>query len=172
MLVGPFDIFKRPNGLDSIIRPHRFLGLEAISIGMPTKIIEHLFVGDSSDAKDWPGTLICVTDELQSGKPEKAIYAPIIADANSGFYAASDGVRGVDIRMLDAVARRIDEGLEMGEDVLVYCNFGMQRSPLAVAWFLRRRRGLTLDDAYALIARLRPGVKERREALRSPLPKA
>jgi hypothetical protein len=134
---------------------------------MPTKIIENLFVGDASDAGSWPGTIICVTDELPLREPEGALYMPIIADANSGFYAASDGVQGVDIRMLDAVARRIDEGMELGEEILVHCDSGTQRSPLAISWFLRRRRGMTLDEAYALIARLRPGVKERRDV---PLP--
>jgi protein-tyrosine phosphatase len=47
----------------------------------------------------------------------------------------------------------------------VHCEEGCERAPLVVAWFLKNRRGMTLDEAYALLKRRRPIVVDRRRWL-------
>lgn len=59
---------------------------------------------------------------------------------------------------LDRVTERIAAARARGEPVLVFCGHGVRRSPLAVAWFLHRTQGLTLDEAYARITAARPQV--------------
>lgn len=63
---------------------------------------------------------------------------------------------------LDAIADTIDEQLERGNRVLVHCGIGAERSPMAVAWWLARGRGVDLDRAYQWIGAMRPGVIDRR----------
>ena len=52
---------------------------------------------------------------------------------------------------LDQTAALIDEELALGHRVLVHCEEGCERAPLVVAWFLKTKRGMTLDEAYALL---------------------
>ena len=45
--------------------------------------------------------------------------------------------------------------------VLVNCMYGIDSSPLAVAWYLYIKRGLTKDAAYEKIMRARPQINVR-----------
>ena len=60
---------------------------------------------------------------------------------------------------LDEVADAIDHLLASGEKVVIHCVAGTKRSPLAVAWYLHRKQGMTLDDAYAFMESKRPIVQ-------------
>ncbi len=66
---------------------------------------------------------------------------------------------------LDSTAAVIDAALERNQRVLVHCEEGCERAPLVVAWFLKTRRGMTLDEAYALMKSRRPIVQDRRRWL-------
>lgn len=50
--------------------------------------------------------------------------------------------------------------------VVVCCNMGIERSPLAVAWWLRKHKGYDWDGAYRLIRQVRPEVQDRRGWIR------
>ena len=63
---------------------------------------------------------------------------------------------------LDTIASAIDDALANGRRVLVHCGAGSERAPLTIAWFLNRRRAMSLDAAYELLKRKRPMVKDRR----------
>jgi protein-tyrosine phosphatase len=63
----------------------------------------------------------------------------------------------------------IDNALTTGRRVLVHCGAGSERAPLTVAWFLNRRRAMSLDAAYDLLKRKRPIVQDRRFWLRQYL---
>ena len=58
-----------------------------------------------------------------------------------------------------------DDGLARGLRVLVHCEEGCERAPLVVAWFLKTRRAMTLDEAYELLKSRRPIVEDRRRWL-------
>ena len=74
-----------------------------------------------------------------------------------------DGVTATTTQ-LDKIAGVIDRQLEGPDDtkVIVHCAMGIERSALAVAWFLRSRLGYgSLTAAYDAISAARPIVADR-----------
>src|SRR5579863_8819991 len=117
-----------------------------------TEIIDNLFVGDSGDARaGFDGLIICVLEEKPVDEPPNAVWMPF------------------DIGTLDVIASIIDQGLADDRRVLVHCGAGSERAPLTIAWFLNRRRQMSLDAAYELLKRKRPMVRDRRSWLRQYL---
>lgn len=115
-----------------------------------SEVIENLFVGDLQDAQRFDGMIINVLPDLLEGEPAHAIHMPFLA-------------KGVET--LDATAALIDDGLAQGLRVLVHCEEGCERAPLVVAWFLKTRRAMSLDEAYALLKNRRPIIEDRRRWL-------
>jgi len=115
-----------------------------------SEIIENLFVGDLQDAGRFDGVIINVLPDIPEAEPAGAIHMPILA-------------RGIE--SLDETAALIDGHLRIGRRVLVHCEEGCERAPLVVAWFLKTRRAMTLDAAYALLKDRRPMVEDRRRWL-------
>jgi protein-tyrosine phosphatase len=115
-----------------------------------SEIIPNLFVGDLQDAQHFDGMIINVLPDLIEGEPAHAIHMPFLA-------------KGLD--SLESTAGLIDDGLARGLRVLVHCEEGCERAPLVVAWFLKTRRAMTLDEAYALLKSRRPIVEDRRRWL-------
>jgi protein-tyrosine phosphatase len=114
------------------------------------EIIANLFVGDLQDAARFDGIIISVLPELLESEPKRAILMPFMANGRA---------------TLDSTAAVIDAALERNQRVLVHCEEGCERAPLVVAWFLKTRRGMTLDEAYALMKSRRPIVQDRRRWL-------
>ena len=114
------------------------------------EIIANLFVGDLQDAAHFDGIIISVLSELLESEPRRAILMPFMANGRA---------------TLDSTAAVIDAALERNQRVLVHCEEGCERAPLVVAWFLKTRRGMTLEEAYALMKSRRPIVQDRRRWL-------
>jgi hypothetical protein len=114
------------------------------------EIVANLFVGDLQDAARFDGIIISVLPELLESEPRRAILMPFMANGRA---------------TLDSTAAVIDAALERNQRVLVHCEEGCERAPLVVAWFLKTRRGMTLDEAYALMKSRRPIVQDRRRWL-------
>ena len=55
-----------------------------------------------------------------------------------------------------------------GRKVVVHCHMGMERSVLAVAWWLHSYKNMSLDEAYGLISQKRPIALDRREWIGEP----
>jgi len=115
-----------------------------------SEIIAGLFVGDLQDAQKFDGTIISVLPDLPQGEPPQAIHMPFLAEG---------------VVSLDQTASLIESELAQGHRVLVHCEEGCERAPLVVAWFLKVKRGHTLDQAYALLKSRRPMVVDRRRWL-------
>jgi protein-tyrosine phosphatase len=115
-----------------------------------SEIIAGLFVGDLQDAQKFDGTVISVLPDLPDAEPPRAIHMPFLAEG---------------VATLDKTAALIDQELALGHRVLVHCEEGCERAPLVVAWFLKTKRGKTLDEAYALLKSRRPIVEDRRRWL-------
>jgi len=64
---------------------------------------------------------------------------------------------------LKTVALLIDELLRDHRSVVVHCSMGMERSVLAVAYFMYTKMDMGLDEAYAHIVERRPIAWDRRE---------
>jgi protein-tyrosine phosphatase len=115
-----------------------------------SEIIPGLFVGDLQDAQKFDGTIISVLPDVPENEPPQAIHLPFLAEG---------------VASLDKTAALIDDELAQAHRVLVHCEEGCERAPLVVAWFLKNRRGMTLDEAYALLKSRRPMVVDRRRWL-------
>ncbi len=117
-----------------------------------TEIVANLFVGDMVDAKSgFDGLIVCVLEEKPFDEPANATWVPFLAEG---------------LRSLEITAEIIEQALAGGRAVLVHCGAGSERAPLAVAWYLSRRREMTLDEAYDLLKSRRPVVQDRRFWLR------
>jgi protein-tyrosine phosphatase len=57
----------------------------------------------------------------------------------------------------------IDQIVKSGQDILVHCQGGIERSPLVVAWYLTFKAKMfdTLFDAYLFLKMRRPVVSNR-----------
>lgn len=115
-----------------------------------SEIITGLFVGDLQDARRFEGMIISVLADVPEGEPARSIQIPFMANGRAS---------------LDTVAALIDAALNLGQRVLVHCEEGSQRAPLVTAWFLKTRRGFSLDEAYELLKTRRPIVEDRRRWL-------
>ncbi len=114
-----------------------------------TEIVPNLYVGNQDDARYFDGSILCVSDVKPFQEPPRAIWLPILSDGRA------------DQHQLDASTAIIAGALRSGQPILVHCGAGIERSPLAVAWYLARH-GMSLDDAYKLLRSKRPEVQDRR----------
>jgi protein-tyrosine phosphatase len=115
------------------------------------EIIPGLFLGSLPDAKEAPPGyhILCVLEAKPPDEPVNATWIPFLAGDRAN------------VTQLDAIVFVIDACLKKNISVLVHCGEGIERSPLAVAWYLKRRHNMTLDDAYATIRAVRPQVQDR-----------
>lgn len=65
---------------------------------------------------------------------------------------------------LERCANHIQNKLTQDPDtrIVIHCAMGMERSPLAIVWYLHRKQKLSLDDAYEKVVEARPIVLDRR----------
>ncbi len=61
------------------------------------------------------------------------------------------------------MALEIEEGLRKGNDVFVFCDGGLERSPLAIALWLAWTENQTLEAAYHIIKIRKPDIFHRME---------
>ena len=128
---------------------------------MVTEILPNLFLGDLADAKRWQGFAITVLEYRPPELPTNVVHIPIV-DTNN--HANSDETRALFVQ-LEALVTVVDTAMDRGEKALVSCGQGMERSPLAVVWYLFRRRGMSVEEAYRLVKQKRPQVIEHLEWL-------
>lgn len=116
-----------------------------------TEIVPNVWLGNADDAmRLWrrPGwTIIDVREMDTELDPPSVIKIPLLRSRTHG---------NAGRKALGLIADAIDAGLKRGDQVLVHCWVGKERSPLAVAAWLVTSRGLTLDAAYAWIMEVRP----------------
>ena len=108
---------------------------------------------------DWEGGVrakqdgdfvICVAGEM----PELGhVWMPIDPD---------DGRRET-LKMLNRIAELIDWVVSKADkSVVVHCAMGIERSVLAVAWYLHRYQQMSLDEAYDIVGDVRPIAADRK----------
>lgn len=119
-----------------------------------SEVYPGLWVGDSGDADFFPGERINVREGECSHKP-KCLHIPVF-DLRTGHARMGQ---------LEVIAAIVDGALRAGKKVMVHCLEGNERSPLAAMWFLHRRKGMTLDEAWSVVSLARAQAKDRREWL-------
>lgn len=128
---------------------------------MENEIATGLYLGDYGDATKWSehglGRIICVMTEEPIPRLPKMDWIPIM-DIDCGSHTIDDIKCRANVAALEAVSNAIDMFLNSGERVLVHCAMGRDRSPLAVAWYIHRKHGISLSDAYAIVRSRRPMI--------------
>jgi Dual specificity phosphatase, catalytic domain len=122
-----------------------------------TQILPGLHVGDFNDGGSWGGVSVCVL-EGHCGHPN-CQWVRILTDAGGRVQAAWAA--------LEMVATIYDANEKNGA-VLLHCGAGIERSPLAAAYILVTRHGMTWQSAYALLQSKRPQVQDRTAWLPRP----
>jgi protein-tyrosine phosphatase len=97
--------------------------------------------------------VINVADEIWNDANEKVSIEPY---------------SGTVLRALDEVDGLVHQVLTTsGRKVVIHCAMGMERSVLAVVWYLHCTGGLSLDEAYDAVRRARPIALDRRAWIKS-----
>lgn len=110
------------------------------------EILPHLYLGDGKDLASFRGSVVYVREDIPLRSRPEAKWIPFHRDGKA------------DTQKLDEAAAAIEELLRNGDEVFVHCGAGTKRSPLAVAWYLHRYKGMTIDEAYDFIQGRRPIV--------------
>jgi len=125
-----------------------------------TEIIKNLFVSDSIagyealDSKDF--VVIDVRDISYD------ICRKVKAEYHYQCIFPDDDVHShiLSVKNLDKVADLIETSLKSGRIVVLHCGAAMERSPMAIAWFLYRKRNMTFKDAYDLVKSKHPYTRD------------
>lgn len=123
------------------------------------EIIPNLFIGEGVDSfGESAKTMvrICVSEKLPAGTSEH--HLPFLVPDDEGALRA-------DTARLDEIATIIETALCADRKVLVFCGAGMERSPLAVTWYLHRYKNMPLDKAWELVKSKRWCAKDCRNLL-------
>lgn len=123
------------------------------------EIIPGLWIGNMDEARYLERrapfenfAVICVLESWQGHWLN--VWQPLLSSAPNGQVAKW---------ALDAVAGLIQAYLDAGRKVFVHCGAGIERSPLAVAWYLiKSKHAKDFDEAYKIIREKRPEVMDRR----------
>lgn len=118
------------------------------------EILPNLYLGDGKDLAEFHGRVVYVREGIPLKSRPDARWIPFHRDGRA------------DPAKLDEAAAAIDELLRQGDPVFVHCGAGTKRSPLAVAWYLHKYKGMTIDDAYTFIQQKRPIVLRMTDWLR------
>ena len=118
------------------------------------EVIPGLFIGDIEDSRrSFDGFVFNMLEGPVQNPDSRHGWIPIIR--------SGPGEVRIRWKDLDIAAENIESALRTHGRVLVHCAGGIERSPLTVAWFLYRKRGMTWEEAYSLVTTKRPQAQRR-----------
>ena len=118
------------------------------------EVIPGLFIGDIEDArKPFDGFMFNVLEGPVRQPDSRHGWIPIIKGGSPRVQVSA--------KDLDTAAENIESAMRSHGRVLVHCAGGIERSPLTVAWFLFRKRGMTFENAYRLVTEKRRQAQRR-----------
>lgn len=132
---------------------------------MADRILGCIYLGAREDAPTFEGEIICVLQDLPKGEPRKALWIPIVRTSttlnNYQLLVEQDAYVYAQRPNLDLVAKILEENHQKNIPTLVHCIGGIERSPLAIVYWLRNYHEFTYDGAYDFIKKIRPIVMNR-----------
>jgi protein-tyrosine phosphatase len=118
-----------------------------------TEITPGVYVGDESACEVFDGPAICVADTEIQG--HHCLWIPILTYSPPLTASAK-------IKSLDRVTAAMRVVRKIGSPVMVHCSAGIERSPLAVAWYLHKERRISFDEAYDFVLKKHTAAQDRR----------
>ncbi|MEM3958646.1 MAG: dual specificity protein phosphatase [Thermoproteota archaeon] len=118
------------------------------------EIVEGLYVGTVEEAKgllnrrEWRA--ICVLEYPPEWWPRSTVSDWASIPVFDSHYGRANTLN------LEIVSRLIDGYLSQKCKVLVCCAQSMERSPLAVAYYLSKRNKISLEEAYGIVESKHP----------------
>lgn len=115
------------------------------------EIVPHLYLSNYIDAKSVPQDFFVIncTKDL-----------PMVNSKYGTRLAVNDDLRPESIeimrRNIPLMTRYIDEHVSKGQNVLVHCAAGQQRSAAVVAAYLIKYRGMSIDEAIKYVKSKKP----------------
>lgn len=132
------------------------------AFGVVHEIIPGLFLSGMREAETWTGGMrLCVHEDTPTYKG--GMHIPILSKKPNNFKDRTGAIAS--IQALDEVVLVISGHILSYQPLLVHCVGGVERSPLALAWFLSgSRKGQIgdLDKAYTFLKSKRRVVSQRK----------
>ena len=132
------------------------------------EIIKNVWVGDIDDAEQWKGNKICVLETYPHfyENRKNSVLIPILQKLHQNVKVedAKDFIGTEEVAMmenLDLISSVIQNHVMAGEKVLVHCMGGIERSLLAVTWYLHKNAGVPVSDAFDFVKKKRPQAMNR-----------
>ena len=124
------------------------------------EIIKNVWIGDLDDARKWEGNKICVLESYPRDYTQRknSLLIPILSEPH--IHLEEVDAEAI-MENLDLVSTVIQNHIMAGEKVLIHCMGGMERSPLAVTWYLHKNAGVPLTDAFDYVKKKRPQALNR-----------
>ena len=132
---------------------------------MADKILGSIYLGDKDDAPKFEGEIICVLQDIPKGEPKEALWIPIVRSSTTLTEDQLVIEQDTDVYAqrsnLDLIARILEENWEENIKTLVHCIGGIERSPLAIVYWLQKYHSFTFNTAYERVQKIRPQVQNR-----------
>jgi len=120
-----------------------------------SRIIHDIWVGDLEDAKQFDGNILCVLEKMPEDEPKNAVLIPILRSPTSEEALIGNDATAM-IPNLDVIAHIIQNHVISKDKLLVHCMMGMERSPLALTYYMHDKLGMGLMDAFDYVKSKRP----------------
>ena len=125
------------------------------------EILPGVYLGSANDAVYWDGATICVHED-EGALAQGGHWIPILSRTGEDIHPYDPSAYEASRLALDAATSYIRHFQQLHIPVLVHCWAGIERSPLTMAWFLKRYGYTkTLNEAYDKIREARPIIEDR-----------
>ena len=122
-------------------------------------ITDNVYLGDMMSAATFDGIRVCVHERGPTYHGQ-CLCVPVLTSSPRSKYDRTGAVAS--IAALDAVSDLIESYVGKDEKIIVHCYGGIERSPLALVWWLTRsKRYDNINEAYEFIKTKRPAVSPR-----------
>lgn len=122
-------------------------------------ITDYVYLSGMNVASHFTGTRLYVHEDPIQYEGEH-IHVPILIQKPLSVRDRSNGLASID--QLDKAADIIEDHVRRGDDILIHCKGGVERSPLTIAWWLvKSKRRQDFDRAYEWLKLKRPVVSKR-----------
>lgn len=128
-----------------------------------TQLTPRVWVGDAQDALTFEGVPVCVLEGMPAQLVGKAIHLPFLVGADVNGPIASEAGLDVIATLVNLLVRTTKS------NVLIHCAAGIERGPLASAWYLwKTGQYESFPEAYDYVKKTRTQAQDRTSWVRTP----